>query len=162
MTHWIVVIVSAHNLPKASAQWGKYALGVSDVWDECNGLLRAQPFEKAYHANEIIIMFQPSSEYGKSDTRSCIELQQHTFGEYHDTDLLMPSGNMPSRRSRAAHAAISVTAQQHRLRSSLSFTTKDFDNVSNCDEKGTTAAWVQSGLAMAPTSGAISEESLHI
>ncbi|DBA73341.1 TPA: hypothetical protein ACH3X1_011388 [Trebouxia sp. C0004] len=55
------VIVSAHNLPKASAQWGKYALGVSDVWDECNGLLRAQPFEKAYHANEIIIMFQPSS-----------------------------------------------------------------------------------------------------
>ncbi len=73
----------------------------------------------------------------------------------------MPSGNMPFRRSLAVHAAISMTAQQHRLRSSLSFTTKDFDMVSDYDEKGTTAAWVQTGLTMALTSGAISEESLH-
>ncbi len=36
-----------HNTLKLfCVQWGKYALGVSDVWDERNGLLWAQPFEK--------------------------------------------------------------------------------------------------------------------
>ena len=67
----------------------------------------------------------------------------------------MPSGNMPFRRTLAAHAAISVTAQQHALCSSLSFTAKDFDKVSDYDEKRTTAAWVQNSLAIAITSHAI-------
>ena len=66
----------------ASLQWGNYALAIPDVWDERNGLLWAEPFEKvnaplvrvprnetdahhnlfvqAYHALEIVIMFQPS------------------------------------------------------------------------------------------------------
>ena len=61
----------------------------------------------------------------------------------------MPSGNMPFRRALAAHAAISVSAQQRRLRSSLSFTMKDFEIHSDYDEKGTTAAWVQTSLATA-------------
>ncbi|KAL0036171.1 hypothetical protein WJX79_006766 [Trebouxia sp. C0005] len=100
------------KLSKASAQWGNCALGVSDVWDERNGLLWAEPFEKAYHALEIVVMFQPGdgtfkfqvlieslmnkklSAYAKSEpARLCPELQQHTFGEYDNTDLLMPSGN---------------------------------------------------------------------
>ena len=87
--------------------------------------------------------------------RSCLELQQHTFGEYDDTDLLMPSGNMPFRRPLAAHAAISVTAQHHKLRASLSFTANDFDILSDYNKKGTTAAWVQTSLATAITSGAV-------
>ncbi|DBA71869.1 TPA: hypothetical protein ACH3X2_010918 [Trebouxia sp. C0005] len=168
------LVEAAHILPKASAQWGNCALGVSDVWDERNGLLWAEPFEKAYHALEIVVMFQPGdgtfkfqvlieslmnkklSAYAKSEpARLCPELQQHTFGEYDNTDLLMPSGNVPFRRTLAAHAAISVTAQQHRLRSSLSFTAKDFDIVSDYDEKGTTAAWVQTSLATAITSHAV-------
>ncbi|KAL0020513.1 hypothetical protein WJX79_006681 [Trebouxia sp. C0005] len=52
--------VAAHILPKASAQWGKCALGIADVWDERNGLLWAEPFAKAYHAHEMVVMFQPS------------------------------------------------------------------------------------------------------
>jgi len=42
---------------------------------------------------------------------------------------------MPFRRTLAAHAAISVTVQQHKLRSSLSFTAKDFDIPTDYDEK---------------------------
>ena len=67
----------------------------------------------------------------------------------------MPSGNMPFRRSLAAHAAMSVTAQHHKLRASLSFTADDFDIVSDYKEKGTTAAWVQTSLPTALTSGAV-------
>ena len=72
-----------HTLTLACLQWGNCALGVSDVWDERNGLLWAEPFEKvhchtdgaltmlllvkippsicvqAYHALEIVVMFQP-------------------------------------------------------------------------------------------------------
>ena len=59
----------------------------------------------------------------------------------------MPSGNMPFRRALVAHAAISVATQQRRLRSSLSFTMKDFEIHSDYDDKGTTAAWVQTSLA---------------
>ncbi|DBA96668.1 TPA: hypothetical protein ACH3X1_015523 [Trebouxia sp. C0004] len=40
------LVEAAHILPKASAQWGNCALGVCDVWDERNGLLWAEPFEK--------------------------------------------------------------------------------------------------------------------
>jgi len=69
---------------------------------------------------------------------------------------------MPFRRTLAAHAAISVTVQQHKLRSSLSFTAKDFDIPTDYDEKGTTAAWVQTSLATAITSHVVSQESLHI
>ncbi|KAL0020770.1 hypothetical protein WJX77_012050 [Trebouxia sp. C0004] len=155
------LVEAAHILPKASAQCGNCALGISDVWDERNGLLWAEPFEKAYQAHEIVVMFQPKvgtfkfrvlieslmtkslSAYGRSEpARSCLELQQHTFGEYDDTDLLMPSGNMPFRRTLAAHAAMSVTAQQYKLRSSLSFAANGFDIASDYVEKGTTAAWV--------------------
>ena len=89
--------------------------------------------------------------------RSCLELHQHTFGEYDNTDLFMPSGNMPFRRILAAHAAISVAAHQHKLRSALSFTAKDFDIVSDYGEKGTTAAWVQSTLAATIRSGAVTD-----
>lgn len=71
----------------------------------------------------------------------------------------MPSGNMPFRRALAAHAAISVAAQQHRLRSDLCFNTKDFEIHSDYDEKGTTAAWVQSSLATAITSHNVSNVS---
>jgi len=168
------LVEAAHVLPTASAQWGNCVLGISDVWDERNGLLWAEPFEKAYHAHEIVVMFQPSvgtfkfrvlieslmtkrlSEYGRSKpVRSCLELQQHTFGEYDDTDLLMPSGNMPFRRSLAAHAAMAVTVQHHKLRASLSFTADDFDIVSDYKAKGTTAAWVQTSLATAITSSAV-------
>ena len=67
----------------------------------------------------------------------------------------MPSGNMPFRRSLAAHAAIAVTTQHHKLRASLSFTADDFDIVSDYKEKGTTAAWVQTTLHTAITSGAV-------
>lgn len=67
----------------------------------------------------------------------------------------MPSGNMPFRRTLAAHAAISVTAQQHNLRTSLSFSADDFDIVSDYQEKGTTAAWVQNSLATAVTNPAV-------
>ena len=77
--------------------------------------------------------------------RSCIELQQNTFGEHNNTDLLVPSGNMPFLCFLAMHAATSVTAQEHRLRSTLSFTT-NFDIVSDYEEKGTTAAWAQTSL----------------
>ena len=59
------------------------------------------------------------------------------------------------------HAEISETAQQHGLHSSLSFTAKGFDMVSDNQEKGTTAAWVQRSLSMVLTSGAVLEESLH-
>ncbi|DBA90106.1 TPA: hypothetical protein ACH3X1_003424 [Trebouxia sp. C0004] len=157
------LIEAAHIVPKASAQWGACALGLTDIWDERNGLLWAEPFEKAYHANEIVVMYQPSrgtfrlrvltevlmckrlSEYGKSQqARQCLELQNHTFGEYDETDLLMLSGNMPFRRGLAAHAAMAVAAQRHNMRSSLSFRAKDFDVVSDYNEKGTTAAWVPS------------------
>ncbi|KAL0019912.1 hypothetical protein WJX77_007580 [Trebouxia sp. C0004] len=162
------LIEAAHIVPKASAQWGACALGLTDIWDERNGLLWAEPFEKAYHANEIVVMYQPSrgtfrlrvltevlmckrlSEYGKSQqARQCLELQNHTFGEYDETDLLMLSGNMPFRRGLAAHAAMAVAAQRHNMRSSLSFRAKDFDVVSDYNEKGTTAAWVQRSLATA-------------
>ncbi|DBB18695.1 TPA: hypothetical protein ACH3X3_000303 [Trebouxia sp. C0006] len=80
------------------------------------------------------------------------------FGKYNDTDLLMPSGNIPFRRALAVHAAISVITQGRSLRPSLSFSTKDFELISDYEEKGTTAAWVQSGLSMALRSGAIEEE----
>ncbi|KAL0034244.1 hypothetical protein WJX77_005186 [Trebouxia sp. C0004] len=106
----------------------------------------------------VFVMFGMSATgfFGLSHLRRlCQELQQHTFGEYDNTDLLMPSGNMPFRRTLAAHAAISVTAQQHKLRSSLSFTAKDFDIVSDYVEKGTTAAWVQTSLATAVTRHAV-------
>ncbi len=73
----------------------------------------------------------------------------------------MSSGNMPFRRALAVHASMAVTAQQHRLRSSLSFTTKDFDTFSDYAEKGTTAAWVQMSLATAITSNFASQENLH-
>lgn len=76
-------------------------------------------------------------------------LLKHTFGEYDDTDLLMPSGNMPFRRSLALHAAMAVAAQRLHMRSSLSFRAEDFDIVTNYAEKGTTAAWVQHSLATA-------------
>ena len=64
----------------------------------------------------------------------------------------MPSGNMPFRRALVAHAAISVAAQQCRLWFSLSFTMKDFEIYSDYDNKGTTAAWVQTSLATAVAS----------
>ena len=72
------------TLTHACLQWGKCALGIADVWDERNGLLWAEPFEKvhrhifwasttwllvksttslcvqAYHAHEMVVMFQPS------------------------------------------------------------------------------------------------------
>lgn len=69
-------------------------------------------------------------------------LQQHTFGEYDDTDLLMPSGCTPFRRTLTAHAAYSVALQRHKLRSALNLTKDDFDIWSDYDEKGTTASWV--------------------
>lgn len=84
--------------------------------------------------------------------RDCPDLQKHTFGEYDDTDLLMPSGNMPFRRSLVIHAAIAVAAQRLQIRPSLSFRTEDFDIVSDYAEKGTTAAWVQHSLATASRS----------
>ncbi|DBA70039.1 TPA: hypothetical protein ACH3X2_012290 [Trebouxia sp. C0005] len=118
------LVEAAHILPKASAQ--------------------------------VLLMFGMSAKafFGQNHLRrSCLELQQHTFGEYDGTDLLMPSGNMPFRRTLAAHAAISVTAQQHNLRTSLS--ADDFDIVSDYEEKGTTAAWVQASLATAITSPAV-------
>lgn len=34
-----------------------------------------------------------------------MDLQQDTFADYDDTDLLMPSGNMPFCRALVAHAA---------------------------------------------------------
>lgn len=71
-----------------------------------------------------------------------MHLQLHTFAEYDDTDLLMPSGHTPFRRVLAEHAAYSVAAQRHKLRHSLSFTKDDFDPWSGYDEKGTTKAWV--------------------
>ncbi|KAL3144235.1 hypothetical protein ABBQ32_004013 [Trebouxia sp. C0010 RCD-2024] len=55
------LIEAVHILPKASAQWGACALGITDVWDVRNGLLWAEPFEKAYHANQIVVMYQPST-----------------------------------------------------------------------------------------------------
>ena len=65
-------------------QWGDCVLGIDNVWDERNGLLWAEPFEKvnqeasqqnvqwvaiccvpvllqAYHAHEIAVMYQSSS-----------------------------------------------------------------------------------------------------
>ena len=137
---------------------------------------------QAYHANEIVVMYQPSrgtfrlrvltevlmckrlSEYGKSQQaryadgnvaalsyrqllcyivpvveccRQCPELQNHTFGEYDETDLLMLSGNMPFRRGLAAHAAMAVAAQRHNMRSSLYVRAKNFDVISDYNEKGT-------------------------
>ncbi|KAL0030642.1 hypothetical protein WJX77_000498 [Trebouxia sp. C0004] len=41
--------------------WGDCVLGIDNVWDERNGLLWAEPFEKAYHAHEIAVMYQSSS-----------------------------------------------------------------------------------------------------
>ena len=70
------------------------------------------------------------------------DLQQHTFGEYDGTDLLMPSGCTPFRRTLTAHAAYSVALQRDKLRSALKLTKSDFDIRSDYDEKGTTAAWV--------------------
>jgi len=71
-----------------------------------------------------------------------VHLQQHTFAEYDEIDLLSPSGHMPFRRVLAAHAAYSVAIQRHKLRPSLSCTKDDFDIGSGHDEKGTTQAWV--------------------
>ena len=48
--------------------------------------------------------------------------------------------------------------EQHKLRSSLSFTAKDIGIVSDYDEKGRTAAWVRTGLATAITSHAVTSE----
>ena len=70
-------------------------------------------------------------------------LAERHIGEYDDTDLLMPSGNMPFWHSLAIHAAMAVAAQHLRMRSSLSFRAEDFDTVSDYAEKGTTAACVQ-------------------
>ena len=74
--------------------------------------------------------------------RNSVDLHQHTFADYDDTDLLMPSGNMPFRRALVAHAAYSIMMQRHKLRPSLSFTQDDFDISSEYKEKGTTQAWV--------------------
>lgn len=74
--------------------------------------------------------------------RSNVDLQGHTFADYDDTNLLMPSGNMPFRRALVAHAAYSAMTQRHKLRSSLSFTKADFDILSEYEDKGTTQAWV--------------------
>jgi hypothetical protein len=71
-----------------------------------------------------------------------VDLQQHTFAEYDDVDLLLPSGHTPFRHVLAAHAAYSVAIQRHKTRPSLSFTKDDFDTGSGHDEKGTTQAWV--------------------
>jgi len=72
--------------------------------------------------------------------RNNVDLQQHTFADYDDTDLLMPSGNMPFRRALAAHAAYSAMTQRHKLR--LTFSKADFDILSEYEDKGTTQAWV--------------------
>ncbi|DBA81581.1 TPA: hypothetical protein ACH3X1_007351 [Trebouxia sp. C0004] len=57
------IVEAAHIVPKAtfSSRWGNYVLGIENVWDERNGLLWAEPFEKAYHAHEIAVMYQSSS-----------------------------------------------------------------------------------------------------
>lgn len=50
----------------ACLQWGNCALGVSDVWDERNGLLWAEPFEKVHcHIGgaltmSLLVKFPPS------------------------------------------------------------------------------------------------------
>lgn len=72
--------------------------------------------------------------------RNNVDLQQHTFADYDDTDLLMPSGNMPFRRALAVHAAYSAMAQRHKLR--LTCTEADFDILSKHKDIGTTQAWV--------------------
>ena len=74
--------------------------------------------------------------------RNSLDLQQHTFAEHDDTDLLMPSGNLPFRRALVAHAAYSAIIQRHKLRPSLCFTKDDFDMLSENNKKGTTQAWV--------------------
>lgn len=74
--------------------------------------------------------------------RSSVDLQQHTFAEYDDVDVLLPSGHTPFRSVLAAHAAYSVAVQRHKLRSCLSFTKDDFDMGSGPDDKGMTQAWV--------------------
>ena len=80
-----------------------------------------------------------------------LQILKHTFSEYDDTDLLMPSGNMLFQRNLATHAAMAVAAQHLHMHSSLSFRAEDFDIqfVSDYVEKGTTAAWVQRSLATA-------------
>lgn len=80
--------------------------------------------------------------FGIGLCRNNVDLQQHTFAEYDDTDILMPTGNMPFRRALAAHAAYSAMMQRHKLRPSLSFTKDDFEILSEYQEKGTTQAWV--------------------
>ncbi|DBA74808.1 TPA: hypothetical protein ACH3X2_009329 [Trebouxia sp. C0005] len=135
---------------------GKMTCMVSKLKLSSNLVKAAHILPKA--SAQVLLMFGMSvmAFFGQNHLRrSCLELQEHTFGEYDGTDLLMPSGNMPFRRTLAAHAAISVTAQQHNLRTSLSFSADDFDIVSDCEEKGTTAAWVQNSLATAITSPAI-------
>lgn len=71
-----------------------------------------------------------------------MDLQQHTFAEYDDIDVLLPSGHTPFRSVLAAHAAYSVAIQRRKLRPSLSFTHDDFDMESGPDEKGSTQEWV--------------------
>lgn len=89
------------------------------------------------------LMSKRLADYGTSqDAKNDVDLEQHTFADYDDTDLLMPSGNMPFRRALAAHAAYSAMTQRHKLRSSLSFTKADFDILSEYQDKGTTQAWV--------------------
>ncbi|DBB11914.1 hypothetical protein WJX82_005169 [Trebouxia sp. C0006] len=110
------MIAATHLSPETSYAFGSGVLGIDDVWDERNGLLWAHPFEKAYCEHEIAVMYQPSSgtfklrvlvdklmdrrlsDYGKSSvTKSCVGLQQRTFAEYDDIDVLLPSGHTPFR-----------------------------------------------------------------
>ncbi len=46
-TFAITNLPARHNtLTLVCVHWGKHLLGLSDVWDERNGLLWAQPFDK--------------------------------------------------------------------------------------------------------------------
>ncbi|DBA79686.1 TPA: hypothetical protein ACH3X1_008359 [Trebouxia sp. C0004] len=42
------IVEAAHIVPKGtnSSRWGDCVLGIDNVWDERNGLLWAEPFEK--------------------------------------------------------------------------------------------------------------------
>jgi len=83
--------------------------------------------------------------------RSCVGLQQHTFAEYDDIDVLLPSGHAPFRSVLAAHAAYSVAIQKHKLRPSLSFTNNDFDIGSGPDDKGNTKTWAALQAILVPS-----------
>ena len=74
-----------------------------------------------------------------------MDFQQHTFAEYDDTDLLMPSGHFTLHWQRMQHTQQhNSNSQRHKLWPSLSFTKEDFDIWIEhyYDEKKTTTAWM--------------------